>query len=196
MKHTTQHTESRIISLRDFSRGRSVRSRGFTLLLAALVSSIVLALGASIFVLTKKQVTLSSLGRDSQYAFYAADQGAECALYWDSRRNYFATSTPPGFDVLTLKCDGQCLKTVSGPCLEVDGRPPPPIPDPNNYSYTMTFSYEPRSGTAGYCSEVSVSKVAVAGVVNTTVHANGFNTTCGTRDTNPRTLQRSIELSY
>src|SRR3990167_2209689 len=68
-------------------------SRGFTLLLAALVSSIVLAVGAAIFGIAQKQVLLSAIGRDSQLAFYAADTAAECALYWDFRCNYFASST-------------------------------------------------------------------------------------------------------
>ncbi|KKW45527.1 MAG: hypothetical protein UY98_C0044G0005 [Candidatus Kaiserbacteria bacterium GW2011_GWA2_58_9] len=68
--------------------------KGFTLLLAALVSSIVLALGTSIFQLAQKELTLSSIGRDSQFAFYAADSGAECALYWDVRYQRFPTSTP------------------------------------------------------------------------------------------------------
>ncbi len=67
--------------------------RGFTLLLAALVASIVLALGSSIFTIAKKQITLSSLGRDSQFAFYAADTVAECALYYDVRFSSSATSS-------------------------------------------------------------------------------------------------------
>jgi Tfp pilus assembly protein PilX len=50
--------------------------KGFTLLLAALVSTIVLALGAAIYGLVVKELALSSLGRDSQFAFFAADTGA------------------------------------------------------------------------------------------------------------------------
>ena len=79
----TQQTNSR-------KRGLPAQA-GFTLLLAALVASIVLALGSSIFTIAKKQVTLSSLGRDSQFAFYAADTIAECALYYDVRFAAFVT---------------------------------------------------------------------------------------------------------
>ncbi len=79
--------------------------RGFTLLLAALVASIVLALGSSIFTIAKKQITLSSLGRDSQFAFYAADTVAECALYYDVRFSSFATSSfSPAMQ--SIQCDG------------------------------------------------------------------------------------------
>src|SRR3989338_4185708 len=87
--------------------------KGFTLLLAALVSSIVLALGTSIFKLAQKELTLSSIGRDSQFAFYAADTGAECALYWDVRHQIFSVENPPD----KLKCGGQeaSITTESNP---------------------------------------------------------------------------------
>ena len=39
-------------------------NRGFTLLLAALVATIVLALASSIFTIAQKQLILSSIGRD------------------------------------------------------------------------------------------------------------------------------------
>lgn len=79
--------------------------RGFTLLLAALVASIVLSLGAAIYSIAFKQVTLSSIGRDSQFAFYAADTLAECALYYDVRLNLMSTTSPPA----TIDCNGQTL---------------------------------------------------------------------------------------
>ncbi len=144
---------------------------GFTLLLAALVASIVLSLSTSIYVIAQKQVTLSSIGRDSQFAFYAADTGAECALYWDTRHNYFSTTTPSG----SATCDSQTL-TVSG-------RLP-------TYPATMTFQFEP----GGFCAQVSVKKDVVD--PHTTIHADGFSTSCATIGTNPRALQRSVELHY
>lgn len=57
--------------------------KGFTVLYAVLVSSLVLAIGVSIFNIAFKQLVLSSQVRESQFAFYAADSGLECALYWD-----------------------------------------------------------------------------------------------------------------
>jgi hypothetical protein len=80
-------------------------SPGFTLLLAALVASLVLSLGVSIFTIARKSILLSTMGRDSQYAFYAADTGAECALYWDLRHNHFPATSPPA----TITCDGQTV---------------------------------------------------------------------------------------
>ncbi len=151
--------------------------RGFTLLLSALVASIVLALGTSVFGIAQKELMLSSIGRDSQFAFYAADTAAECALYWDARHNYFATTTPP----IDPTCDDEDLVT-SG--------------HSTSYPYTILFQIEPN----GYCADVTVSKSRtgnpVTGPIRTVVHADGFSTTCAAVATNPRTLQRSVEISY
>ena len=94
-------------------------NRGFTLLLSVLIASIVLALATSIFQIARKEITLSSLGRDSQFAFYAADTGAECALYYDVRLHAFGTATDP--EIASVECDKNAsggdttaLTTISG----------------------------------------------------------------------------------
>jgi len=145
--------------------------KGFTILLAALVASLVLTLGIAIFSVAQKQVVLSSLGRSSQYAFYAADTGAECALYWDVRFDYFSTTSPS----VTPACDGNPL-TFEG---SVGALP-----------YTISFRFEPN----GYCSDVSVTKSATD--PKTVIHSDGFSTACTDISISGRTLQRSVELSY
>ncbi len=186
---------------------RAARKKGFTLLLAALVSSIVLALGASIFILARKEITLSSLGRDSQYAFYSADQAAECALYWDSRWSFFGTTTPAQFQGVgnDPTCDGQHWSVPGG--TRTGGAP-------GTYPYTITLQYGPTSASVSYCATVYVVKCdgpigtwntqtnsascssAVPAVIHTTIHSDGYSTSCGTLQTNPRALQRSVELHY
>ena len=151
--------------------------KGFTLLLAALIASIVLALGASIFTIAQKSVILSSLGRDSQFAFYAADTGSECALFWDLRFGYFATTAP----VSVVNPDPRC----GGTTLVASGRSV-------TYPYTMTFQFEPN----GFCSIVTVSKAQSGSTVTTVIHADGYNTNCTIKDTAARSLQRSVELHY
>lgn len=180
------------------NRARANRQAGFTLLLAALVASIVLSMGASIYQLSSKQVTLSSLGRDSQAAFFIADQAAECALYWDIRFAYFGTSTPPALDVPNdPKCDAQHWTPPGG-----SGRPPasPPIAFPGNPTYTMSFRYSPGAvGVAeGLCADVTVTKTIVdaQGVISTVIHADGYSSSCASLATSPRSLQRSVELHY
>ena len=168
--------------------------RGFTLLLAALVASIVLALGAAIFSIAQKQLTLSAIGRDSQFAFYAADTAAECVLYWDFRHRYFGTSTPANFDVETLKCDEECLYSSGGVCSDVPGHSA-------SYPYTMTTQQMDLFAdvTGGpFCAQVSVEKSIDpdSGSVRTVIHADGYSTNCTAILTSSRALQRSVELHY
>ena len=163
MKDTKRHT-------------RTGDERGFTLLIAALVSSLVLALGASIFQIAQKQVTLSSLSRDSQFAFYAADTGAECALYWDFRHQLFPTTTP---ETANLSCDEDAAVTTS-----------------SSVGSTVLSSFQFEAN--GYCVDVYVEKTLVqpGNNIRTVVHADGFNTSCEAIATSPRALQRSVELHY
>lgn len=183
--------------------------RGFTLLLAALIASIVLSIGASIFTIASKQIILSATGRDSQFAFYAADSAAECALYWDIRYQYFATTSPAG---VTPTCD------LSGP---VGSGTPQPINATgrnegatSDYPQTMTFQSEffKKSNGNGYCVYVCVTKLrstdpdqttacgkvshpTLSGV-KTVINANGYSVPCNQITTSETALQRSVELQY
>lgn len=162
-------------------QGRSSRTsvrraeRGFTLLLAALVSSIVLALGAAIYALAVKELELSSLGRDSQYAFFAADTGAECALYWDIRHDFASTTAPTS----PITCAGNNSIAVTHTAL-------------TPYPVTFNFQFE----SSGYCTAVSVTKSQSGSIISTTIHADGYSASCANYTTNNRTLQRSVELHY
>ncbi len=58
--------------------------KGFTLLYASLIVSLILSVAMSIAHIALTEVLLSSAGKDSQSAFYAADTGLECALYYEN----------------------------------------------------------------------------------------------------------------
>jgi len=64
---------------------RQKEKKGFALLIATLVSGLFLAISSVIFQIAYVELLLSSVGRDSQLAFYAADSGVDCALYWDGK---------------------------------------------------------------------------------------------------------------
>lgn len=152
-------------------RTQDQKQRGFTILLAALVASLVLTLGISVFSIAQKQVVLSSLGRSSQFAFYTADTAAECALYWDIRHDLFSTTSPS----VTPACNGTPLALVG---------------EPGALPYTISFEFEPN----GYCAQVSVTKSAVD--PRTVIHADGFSTSCADISISGRSLQRSVELNF
>ncbi len=161
------------------------RKRGFTLLLAALVAAIVLALGSSIFSIARKQVTLSSLGRDSQFAFYAADTIIECALYYDVRFQTFPTSTAAAASG-TITCDGVVMTWTRTSATANSAV--------TTFTDTIFSLDENGSAQAGNCASVTVYKNATAPY--TVLHADGYSTPCATIQTSARALQRSIEIQY
>ncbi len=138
------------------------------MLFAVLTSSVLLSIGLSIFNLTVKEIALSGSGRDSQAAFYAADGGVECALYWDViATDVFATSTgsynPLG---IVPTCGDQAISLV-------------PIAR-NSNSATTEFSFAPTDAdpgdrTGGVCSLVQVTKNSSSGSMVTTIVSRGYN---------------------
>jgi Tfp pilus assembly protein PilX len=80
--------------------------KGFTLLYSLLVISVVLMVTSSIFSILLKEMRLSAFGKASQIAYYAAETGGECALYWGQNGVEF-----DGSDSIT--CAGQPLTADS-----------------------------------------------------------------------------------
>ena len=143
-------------------------NRGFTLLLAVLISGVLLSIGLAIFNITIKELLLSSSGRDSQFAFYAADSGTECALYWEQKGGGFSTSTASA-----ISCNGLNIPNVGG----------------LGYDTPMVFQFE----VDGFCSIVSVIKSETH--PRTKIESKGYNTTCD-NTVNPRRIERAIRVTY
>lgn len=175
--------------------------RGFTLLLAALVASIALSLGAAIFSIVSKELELSSIGEDSQYAFYAADTAAECALYWDSRTDIhadtFATSSASVIahdTASSILCDGQTAPITIASYASTAATSTVGV---TNTSYGFDLFTGAASSVNGYCANVTVAKTQNAsGAEQTEITANGYSVPCASIDTAPNALQRSVELQY
>lgn len=153
-----------------------VAKRGFTLLISVLVGSILIALGSAIFNLVSKEIILSSSGRESQFAFFAADTGIECALYWDIKHNAFVSESP----LTDVACGGApaTLTRTAGH----NGSSP---------TLTTTFTFSLNSGAANPCAAVTVLKTTVP--TSTVIASQGYNT-CIT--TNPLRLERAIRVQY
>ena len=140
-------------------------SRGYTLLFAVLVSSLVLAVGISILNISKKEFLIATSTRDSSSALYAAESGLECAFFGDMAiRDAFDTGTdqtsqlgcsvPYKFVLVSLNTPG------SG-----EGK----------------FIFHAKFGTTGSsCSVVTLTKEFedVGGVerLRTTIDSRGYNT--------------------
>ena len=154
----------------------SKHNKGFTVLFAVIVSAIVLAIGVSIANITLKQIVISSAGRESQIAFYAADSGAECALYQDlMQSNIFSTSTET---YSSFDCFGQGVEFGDFPVVA------------NGTSATTTFVA--KFLNSNYCAKVKVSKHDG----KTTIDSRGYNICPQDGVTNPRILERGLQIDY
>ena len=170
-----------------FSIFKSTR-RGFTLLLAVLISSILIALGGAIFNIISKQIALSSAGRESQFAFFAADSGVECALYWDRRQDAFSITSP-----LTQVLCGGDTPVDSPPSHGTLTRTYDPNPPdaPGRPRLVTTFSFSFNGVVTNPCVDVRVTKNSLP--TNTLVESYGHNTCVLT---NPLRLECAIRVNY
>ena len=145
--------------------------KGFTLFIAVLIGSLMLAIGFSIFNLSFKELLLSASSRDSQIAFYAADTGLECALYHDQKLRDFQI-TGSG-STASITCAGQ---TVSATRLSGSG------------VFSWGWALETSSGL---CAKVEVNKYTSP--ERTVIRSLGYNT-CA--DTDPRKTERGLRVIY
>lgn len=154
---------------KNFSEGE----KGITLFLAILITGVLLLVSTAIITLAVREAFLSSSSRESQYAFYAADTGTECAIYWDVKNSTgntaFGTSTP----LQNISCMSSSIT---------------PIRVTNGNDATTTFSIQFPSEP--YCAIVSVSKTADG---KTKIESLGYNT-CSS--SNPRRVERAVRITY
>ncbi|OHA20772.1 MAG: hypothetical protein A2849_02490 [Candidatus Taylorbacteria bacterium RIFCSPHIGHO2_01_FULL_51_15] len=144
--------------------------RGFTLLFAVLIGSLLFSVGIAIAHLSLKEIVLSSAGKESEKAFFAADTGTECALYWDRREGIFpntAGGSPP-----SLRCAGADITAES--VIAIQG------------GAATTFTVPP-SGSP--CAEVIVYKT------DTTIIESRGRSECGT-GVNPARVERALRVRY
>jgi hypothetical protein len=84
------------------------RESGFVILFSILISTIILIMSAGIFRVAQKETILSSYSRESQKAFYAADGGVECAIFWDISnfvtQTRFSRSQPSDSNTPSFEC--------------------------------------------------------------------------------------------
>lgn len=151
--------------------------KGFTLFVAVVITGTLLLIATGVVNLALRHSLISASGRDSQLAFYAADTGMECALYWDvgapSGISAFATSTPGGAPTITCNQDAANSGNqwvVGGSSVSTFG--------------TITFLPDP------YCATVTVTKQAGG---STVIESRGYNTCAAGA---PRRVERAVRATY
>ncbi len=178
----------------------SQKNKGFALLLAVLLGSLIISTALGIFNLTYKESIISASGRESEFALYAADSGIECALLYDVGKSpdggNFSTSTSWNqTHIGNVICNGIHV-------TDVDPDYAVPEFDGGNAANgqpafaTTTFSYQlPPDTFSQPCVTVSVAKIEnpVGSPIQTFIQARGYNT-CDT--SNPRRVERGLNIKF
>lgn len=84
------------------------KNRGITLFMAVTIMAVLLFISFVVINIAIKSTLFASSGKDSQYAFYAADAGIECAMYWDRQSVSKFDALTPG---TSITCGGQTIAT-------------------------------------------------------------------------------------
>jgi Tfp pilus assembly protein PilX len=147
--------------------------KGFAMLFTVLVVSLMLSIGIGISNITYKQTILSSLAKDSQIAFYQADGGVECGMYYDVTKQ----SYPLGASVQnvpdTIWC-GDEIFTIN-----------------DSQSADDYFVYQQKiDDTSRPCATLLIDKKTEPGV--NIVQSRGYNI-CSSH---PRQVERALEVRY
>ena len=152
--------------------------KGFTLFVSLVLAGTLLLIASGVISLAVKQSLISSSGRESQLAFYAADSGMECALFWDVKNPegemsaFIPQSGSPSGNLISCNQDSNNPLNV----WEVGVG--------ETSEFTITFLPDP------YCAKVTVTKNEDG---TTLVESKGYNT-CDL--TNPRRVERAVRATY
>lgn len=146
--------------------------RGFTLLVAIILSSVTLTLGLALLDIAYKHVILASTAKQSQAAFYNADSALECALYYDQKFGAFDYTAP--IPAASITCSSTPVTSYS---------------TAQDAQKRVTIFTVPCSG-GGVSATTTVYKYQSGA---TTLYADGFNT-CVAND--PKRIERGLKASY
>ena len=154
-----------------------MKNKGFTLFVSIVVTGTLLLIATTIVNVALKESFITGAARESQYAFYAADSGMECALYWDVQNpsgvSAFATTTGS-----TIFCNKDANN--SGNEWSVGG---------SDTSTIREITFEPDP----YCARVVVRKFMDGAIEVTEIESQGYNT-CDPN--NARRVERAVKATY
>lgn len=173
------------------------KNKGIAILFAVLVAVILISIATTITSIAIRQTILSSTGRESQYAFYAANTALECALYWDFNPPTGQTSPLavvfPVDDIGEtgatgdIYCDGvQINDNLETGWFEGGGT--------TTFQFNITNLYNDNKE---YCAHVTVEKSwnSDDSLVETTITTKGYNNDSCTK-TSDRDVERGLQLYY
>jgi hypothetical protein len=143
---------------------------GYALFTSILLTGTLITIAYATTNFSLKQLLLTTSGAESHAAFYVADTGVECAMYWDIKNGPLSAFDASATGAIT--CGGQTVtptRTVLGAIT------------------TSTFPIPVQTPVGSSCANITVTKNGA----NTTIESRGYNT-CSGGDK----LERAIRITY
>jgi len=169
------------------------QNQGFVILFAVVLTSIILSVSLGLADITYKEISFGTSAKNTGDAFFAADTGAECALYYDFKgvQSPFGDLVNPfgytgGANDLTLECSGTQFTFTGGYSA-------------NGPWEFILFNLGPSDKA---CVVVEVTKDFNGPGVeddDTTIVSKGYNDggeNIACTSTSPTRVEREIELRY
>ncbi len=163
--------------------------KGFSTFIAVIIAGSLTLVAFTVSKIVTRSIEFANTGRNSQEAFFAADAGIECAIYWDTKEDVskFATSTSGA----PITCAGVSMSsgTISGTSTAFR------IGGGGDANRTSTFGFVLNQGInpSNACVIVLVTKYYVGTTLMTKVSSYGYNN-CDTSD--KRRVERGLEVTY
>lgn len=194
----------------------SAHNRGFALLLAMIVSSVVLAIGLSILSVSVNQLNLSSTARESEFAFQTAHAGLGCIVYWSNEQwDTFVKSSITSGEAATLG-SLSCFDEVPVSFSNTNSAYQSGGNYTNIYSYTYEWGdseerctqmdlYILNAADSEYTPNISFPndgvgtngvKTCPEGNMCTVAISRGYNLACAELDTSIFAVQRELTIEY
>lgn len=191
-------------------------NRGFALLLAMIVASVVLSIGIAILNVSVNQLKLSSTARESEIAFQSSQAIMDCLYYWRNENATEFTQAQTGsagsaFTPPSIGCFGTAPREGEGEILQTNDA------DRRNNSFSYVFEW----GEPLRCSEVELivmsalsedlvydfpgtsvgadgdgQIVCESGTVCNIIFSQGYNRPCAELSTSIFTVQRELTLEF
>ena len=143
------------------------KNNGFVLLYTMIVSSIILAVALGISSVALKEAKFSTSAKATNEAFFAADTGAECALFFDK--------TDPAKNAFTGTATMNCAN--HNITLSLSGNP-----------WSFTVNNLGSSGSA--YADVILTKDTSTPIPTTTIISKGYNNSSNNK------VERVLEVNY
>lgn len=144
---------------------------GYALLTSVVLTATLGLVAYAVANIALRQLSITTTNVEAHGAFYIADSGLECAMFWDIKNP--SNISYSAFDPAISQADIVCGGATVGPTRATSGA-------------TTTSTFQIPVGTS--CAVISVSKGADN---STTIESRGYNT-CGS---GPR-FERAIKITY